>query len=78
MLSWVFIILTLTTLAEGTNYFGDSYESVEYGEDENGVYDYSTLIEESNSYKNVRIMKNVSQRIFSMMVSFSVSWPLII
>ena len=47
MLSWVFIILTLTTLAEGTNYFGDSYESVEYGEDENGVYDYSTLIEES-------------------------------
>ena len=47
ILSWVFIILTLITLAEGVNYFQDSYESVEYAEDEDGMYDDSTVVEES-------------------------------
>ena len=47
LLSCVLFIFTIFVFSEGLNHFQDSYESVEYTENEDGTFNYSSIESES-------------------------------
>lgn len=48
IVSCVFVVLTLFIFSEGLNHFQDSYESIEYAENDDGTINYSSLESESD------------------------------